>query len=226
MRIHRFSSYTELEGPALQLLREHMEGEFGAPHAVMLTGGRTPFALYERLASFPPSADAQLHLLISDERYVPVESPESNFGRLLPLVESLRLETWRVLRVATELPLADAAEGYDGDLEEYIAAGGRITLGLLGLGADGHVASLFDAADIRRGAGRWAIPVLRESGPDRISVTCDLLRRVERIVFLVAGTEKEEVIRRVEKDPHSVIALRALGDAPDAEIWYTEESAP
>ncbi|MBN1441238.1 MAG: 6-phosphogluconolactonase [Planctomycetes bacterium] len=224
MKIRRFERCGDLEREALALLVEHLGAREAVPHAVMLTGGRTPIALYERLTADPPEAGPQLHILLSDERHVPLDSPDSNYAKIAPLVDALGLEPRRVLRARTDLPLSPAAERYDGELRGFVGAGGGITLAILGLGADGHVASLFGEADIRRGEGRWAIAVPRAPGPDRISVTHELLRRAERIVFLVAGEEKRAVVERVEREPESVIAARALAGAPRVEIWFAGES--
>ena len=138
-----------MDEEALVVLREHFALRSSEPHAVMLTGGRTPLGVYRRLEQSPAKTDDQLHLLISDERHVPLDSPENNFDKIRPMIAAMKLDDRRVMRVNTELPLEAAAEQYHQDLVTFFAAGGRITLGILGLGADGFDLG-FGACEILR----------------------------------------------------------------------------
>ena len=215
-----FARTGDLEERAFRLLAEHLTAAHAGPHAVMLTGGRTPRGLYGRVARSALRAAPSAHVLVSDERHVPLDSSESNYGMMRPMVASLGIDEARVMRVHTELPLEAAADRYHAELAAFIERGGRITLGLLGLGADGHVASLFEPADIARGQGRCAIAVPRTAGPDRISVTADLLARIEHLVFLVAGEDKAKIVARITQEPETVVAAQAVGRAARVEIWY------
>ena len=128
------------------------------------------------------------------------------------------------MRVHTELPLEAAADRYNATLSRFFQQGGRITFGLLGLGADGHAASLFSRQDVARGASRYAIAVRRENGPDRVSVTRDLLLKVESLVFFVAGQDKVETVEKTLRDPESTIAGQAVCGIPQTELWYARGS--
>ena len=88
--------------------------------AVMLSGGETPLPAYRALASRPPRHDAALHVLFSDERYVPSDSDASNYHRARPLLEALALPPQQLLRVCTELPLEQAAQGYERALDRLL----------------------------------------------------------------------------------------------------------
>jgi 6-phosphogluconolactonase len=208
-----------MEREARQLLTNHFQRTCPGPHAVMLTGGRTVLSLYEHFRKEPCPVDDGLQLLISDERHVPTDSPDNNFASMKDMVDSLGIDDSHIMRVDTSLPLREAAEDYDRQLASFLDGGGRITLGILGLGADGHLASLFEMAHLRQGKDRLAIAVPRIPGPDRISVTQDLLLRTERIVFLAAGREKAEIVARMEQNPQSVVASAALAESKSAEIW-------
>ncbi len=221
MNIARFDSVEAMEHQARQLLEEHFQYEASGPHAVMLTGGRTPVGLYRDLAAAQPVANDQLHILVSDERHVPLDSPDCNYSHMSEMVQGIGVDDSRVIRVHTELELDEAADRYDRELTAFFDAGGRITLGILGLGADGHVASLFSFDDIDRGVGRNAISVPRTPGPDRISVTSDLLVRAETLVFLVAGAEKRLVIEKIIATPDEVIASRATRAAANVQLWFS-----
>jgi len=220
MKIRSFEEIAAMEQQALALLSKHLGLSCAAPHAVMLTGGRTSLSIYKRLEQSPCHVDEHLHLLISDERYVPLNSPENNYAKMRAMIDALGIDQSRVMRVNTETALEAAAERYHRQLTSYIKRGGRITLGILGLGADGHAASLFDADDIQRGKGRYAIAVPRKGGPDRVSATRGLLLRVELLVFLTAGPEKAAIVQAMRRDPEHVVAYQAVRGGGRLELWF------
>lgn len=217
--VRTFSDYESFIASVSALVAGELAIESETPHAVMLSGGRTPLAAYQALSQKPARAAQSAWVLFSDERMVPPDSPESNFGNAAGMLSAIGIREERVLRVRTELPPADAAERYHNDLAAFFGAGGRITLGLLGIGADGHTASLFSMADLERGASRWAIPVARTAGPDRVSVTAALVRRIGRIVFLVSGRDKDSVVETLLSEPGRIPAGKAVEGISRVELW-------
>jgi 6-phosphogluconolactonase len=189
------------------------------PRAVMLSGGHTPLPAYRALASRPVPHDEQLHVLFSDERYVPSDSEASNYHQSRPLLDALALTPARLLRVRTELPLEAAAADYERALIKLLDAGIPISLGLLGLGADGHTASLFSADDLARARGRLAIAVHRPDGMSAVSATPQLLAKVEELLFVVAGADKQSAVQALEAgDPH-LTAWLAVKERAALELW-------
>lgn len=221
MKLITFPSVEALEDVAVALLEEYFTIPHDRPHAVMLTGGKTPTGVYERLRRSTIKADANLYILISDERHVPLDSAENNFAKMMPTIKALEIDDARVMRVHTEQSLEEAAEQYDRELASFVEAGGRISLGILGLGADGHVASLFSPEHIAAGRGKYAIAVPKEDGPDRVSVTRDLLLRVERLVFLVTGKDKKAVVEMVAAARMETVAEQALEGCGNVELWFS-----
>lgn len=219
VKFRKFATRGELEAHAVDLLQHAFAEDTAGPYGIMLTGGQTPLAVYQSLVKKPLHAGRALHLLISDERHVPPGSRELNYAHIAPVGAALGLPEQRLLRVDTTCDLEEAAVRYARTLEDFLLTG-RIALGILGLGADGHLASLFADDDIKRGAGRLAVAVRRPTPPHRISVTPDLLRRVGRLIFWVAGTEKAEVVKRLRKQPDSLVAGRVVGDLPNVECWH------
>jgi len=189
------------------------------PRAIMLSGGHTPLPAYRALASRPPPHDEQLHILFSDERYVPRDSEASNYHQARPLLDSLAPAPQALLRVRTELPLEAAAADYEGGLIKLLESGVRIGLGLLGLGADGHTASLFTVEDLARARGHFAIAVHRPDGMSAVSVTPQLLAKVEELLFVVAGADKQRVVQALEAgDPH-LTAWLAVKERTAVQLW-------
>ena len=168
LTVRRFDSRAALDAALAERLGQALAAR-GAS-AVMLAGGSTPLPAYRALGARPPTHDDRLHLLYSDERYVPAEAAASNYHQIRPLTDVLGLPDESLLRVRTELPLAQAAADYERRLSALLSSGLHIGLGLLGLGADGHTASLFSAGDLERARGRFAIagrPPRRHAGGER-----------------------------------------------------------
>ena len=224
MKVRRFDNYEEFLIAAVDLLKTYMQEDRAQPYAVMLTGGDTPLPIYEEITNNPFSIPESLRVVFSDERMVPVSSPDSNFGNAASVLTKLGMGEERILRVDTSLSVEGAAEAYDRELASFVENGGKIGLAILGLGSDGHVASMFTQEDLERGRRRYAMAVPRREGHDRVSVSVDLLLRVERIIFLVAGAEKCGIIDRLISEPNALIAGQALYGHWNVELWHTEES--
>ena len=95
---------------------------------------------------------------------------------------------------------------------------------LLGLGADGHTASLFRAADLERARGRLALAVHRPDGRDAVTVTPAVLERVSEIVFVVAGADKRPALEALLAGRETSVAWQAVCRCGHVEVW-TEPAA-
>jgi 6-phosphogluconolactonase len=192
------------------------------PSAIMLSGGNTPLPAYRALSARPLPHDERLRVLFSDDRYVPAASEKSNYHQSRPLLDALALRAHALLRVRTELPLDEAAADYERQLAGLAGAGAHVGLGLLGLGADGHTAGLFSAADLERARGRLAIAVQRPDGMSGVTVTPDFLAQVAELVFVVAGTDKQAALSAFAAQDPALTAWRAVRDCPRVELWVCD----
>ena len=217
--MRRFASNAEFDAALVERLERAISGPAAAATAVMLSGGRTPLPAYREVAVRKPAPANGLHLLFSDDRYVPATSESSNYFQTRLLVDALALPESPVLRVRTELPLEQAAADYDRRLAAMLESGVRLTLGLLGLGADGHTASLFNATHLEQARGKLAIAVQRPDGLQGISVTPELLSKVAEPLFLVTGADKHAIVEEFLKSDSHLIARQAVAGCPKAEIW-------
>src|ERR1700686_994735 len=186
----RFPSRAALDAALAQRLRQAICAN-GAS-AIMLSGGTTPLPAYRALARGPLPHDDRLHILFSDDRYVPSDSDASNYYQSRPLLDALAVPSAAGARVGPELPLDEAAADYERQLAALLNSGVRIGLGLLGLGADGHTASLFGAADLERAGGHLGIAVHRPDGMSAGRGTPDFLSRVEELLLVVPGSGKHD----------------------------------
>jgi 6-phosphogluconolactonase len=217
--MRRFGSNAEFDAALVERLERAISGPSAAGTAVMLSGGRTPLPAYREVAVRKPTPAKGLHVLFSDDRYVPVTSESSNYFQTRLLINALALPDSAVLRVRTELPLEEAAADYGRQLAAMLQAGTRITLGLLGLGADGHTASLFNPAHLEQARGKLAIAVQRPDGLQGISVTPELLSQVAEPLFLVTGADKHAIVEEFLKSDSRLTARQAIAGCPKAEIW-------
>ena len=217
LAVRRFPSRTALD----EALAERLTRTIAAPStsALMLAGGESPLPAYRTVSARVPAHTARLRILYSDERYVPADAAASNYRRARVLTDALALPAGGVLRVRTELPLAEAAADYERTLSALLATGVRTTLGLLGLGADGHTASLFSAADLERAEGRLAIAVSRPDGMSAVSVTPRFLASVAELLFVIAGPGKEEALARLAAGDPQLIAWRAVQECASVAAW-------
>jgi 6-phosphogluconolactonase len=220
--MRRFASKAEFDAALVERLERAISGPAAANTAVMLSGGRTPLPTYREVAVRKPTPAKGLHLLFSDDRYVPATSESSNYFQSRMLVEALGLPESAVLRVRTELSLEEAAADYDRQIADMLKSGVRLTLGLLGLGADGHTASLFNTSHLEQARGKFAIAVQRPDSLQGVSVTPEVLSQVAEPLFLVTGADKHAIVQEFLKSDSKLIARQAVAGCPKAEIWIAD----
>jgi 6-phosphogluconolactonase len=208
--------------------------ERGAAH-VALAGGATPRRLYERLPAEAVAGGldwARVHLWFGDERCVPPDHAESNYGMVRDaLLASIPAPGPRVHRMEAERSnLWLAAAEYARLLRREVPAGPdgtpALDLVLLGLGADGHTASLFPGTCIlrdHRNVGPVYVPRLKSW---RISLTLRVLNGARHVLFLVAGADKSDAVRAVLGGASGGEPLPAARVTPAGNLeWYLDEAA-
>lgn len=202
-----------------------------------LSGGSTPRRLYELLATSDYSdrvAWPKVHLFQVDERLVPPSHPDSNFRMIREAwLAPLRIRRDNFHRMPGEQADAgEAARQYALALERAIPnhEGNfpRFDLVLLGMGNDGHTASLFPGSPALEERQRWVCPSSPGAGGlPRITLTYPVLNAAARIVFLVSGSEKAATLERVLQSPHAPQLLPAQGISPvnGQLVWYVDDAA-
>jgi 6-phosphogluconolactonase len=160
---------------------------------IVLTGGSTPRAAYEQAAT-QPGAWEHATLWFGDERCVPPTDERSNYRMANEALLS-RVEARSVHRIQGELGHVEAADAYEHDLR--VSGPPEFDLMLLGLGPDGHLASLFPGQETLSERTRLAVGV-PEAGLEpfvpRVSMTLPTLASAKRIVFLVSGASKADAV--------------------------------
>jgi 6-phosphogluconolactonase len=178
---------------------------------VALTGGSTPRAAYERAAAMREDWSG-VDLWFTDERCVPPDHEQSNFGMAERSLLS-RIEGATVHRMRGELGPEDGAAAYANELEEFGPE--ALDLIVLGVGPDAHICSLFPGDDALAERERRVVGVETPGMAPlvaRITLTFPVVNASAQIVFLVAGEDKAEAVRRVFAGPPDPSAPGSLVD--------------
>lgn len=206
-------------------------GEF---HLV-LAGGETPRALYHCLGAPPlrPLLDwARVHLWFSDERCVPPDHADSNYRMAIEaMLNRLPVELDQFHRMEGELVPEIAAQRYSDALHAVPHAGNDMPifdLILLGLGADGHIASLFpetSALEVHQ------VPVVALHATRlqswRLTLTLPVLNHARHLLLLVSGEKKADILRHIFRAPPEAVPLpvQLLTPVEGALEWYIDRDA-
>ncbi|MCS7175052.1 6-phosphogluconolactonase [Pseudothermotoga sp.] len=162
---------------------------------IVLAGGRTPLPLYERLIQIDLPWD-EFEFFLSDERFVPLDSNDSNFKAINEVFFSkLNPSPRGVHFFRTDLEPAEALNSYTELLRKHAPEG--FDLAILGMGEDGHVASIFELDD---SVWREDVVFVAPSGTPkvpRISLTLKTLNRTDHVIFLIAGQEKKKKLHEM-----------------------------
>jgi 6-phosphogluconolactonase len=213
---------------------------------VVLSGGSTPSALYQLLASktYAQQLDwSKIDIFWGDERCVPPDHPESNYRMANEtLLSRVPLPPENIHRIRSELAPQVAALEYEAMLREFFSDApdaGRFDLVLLGMGSDGHTLSLFPGSE----AAKWEMFVLAQGAQTeqrwvvanyieklsiwRITLTTLPVNAAANIMFLVTGADKAQALHQVLADPRQprLLPAQLIQPVNGQLIWMVDETA-
>ncbi|HQW88223.1 MAG TPA: 6-phosphogluconolactonase [Nitrospira sp.] len=237
--IHTFTDAQELTRAAAGLFLEVGKQAIAERNRflVALSGGSTPKALYSILASdkYAQQLDwSKVHFLFGDERSVPPTHADSNFAMANAILFSpLHIPSAQIHRMRGEDPPETAAAQYETTLRHLTTAvpgqWPRLDLVLLGMGDDGHTASLFPGTASLTEQTRWVVPSTSPQGTRaRVTLTLGVINHASVVLFLVAGRNKAAVVRRVlEQRPGDPGPYPAALIRPETGrlLWYLDRAA-
>ena len=204
---------------------------------IALSGGTTPLGLFQLLGSEAYRATVpwqQIHFFWVDERSVPPQDDQSNYGQFKQKVlEPLQITPQQVHAIDGNLPPEEAAQEYENLLHNWAEAKQdlpRFDWVLLGLGTDGHTASLFPGVINPQEEQRMVIAVTAEyedQQAGRVTLTPLILNQARQIVFMVTGQRKANTVREVLQAQHDPLRLPAQRIQPlDGRlVWMLDEAA-
>jgi 6-phosphogluconolactonase len=194
--------------------------------SVALSGGSTPRSLYELLASteFRDRIDwSRTYFFFGDERCVPPDSPESNYRMAFEsMLGPMSLPDEHIFRWRSELEPAETAEIYAQDIFEFFGGPPGFDLVLLGLGEDGHTASLFPHSPALAETKHFAVANWVEKLEQfRLTLTFPAINSASNVIFLAAGPAKSEAAAAILNEEGDVSSLPALGVNPrTGRVWW------
>ncbi len=196
--------------------------------SVALSGGSTPRALYERLAEAEISWQ-NIHLFWGDERCVLPDHPDSNYRMTAEsLLSRITIPPENIHRIQGELPPAQAAEVYEQELRTFFGNSPRFDLVLLGIGDDGHTASLFPDSPALAESVRWAVAAEHTTPPpplvSRVTLTFGVFNAARRVIFLVSGAGKAARLAEIQRGGDSLPAAR-IQPANGELLWLADVAA-
>ena len=170
---------------------------------VSLAGGSTPRAIYRAWASSSKLDWGRVMLWFGDERCVPPDHADSNYRMVAEnLLEGLPGEPEIVRMEGEHADPAQAARNYDHALRQMLAKGHRIHVALLGIGADGHTASLFPGMEAVKQSDALCVSTPSPDGAtQRLTMTVPCLREARKLFFLATGGEKAAIVNRLMEGP-------------------------
>lgn len=215
--VKQYSNLTECSESVAAFIVDLAKAEIDKKNSfsLVLTGGKTPRILYERLAQ--PTFRDQINwqktsIFWGDERCVPPTHPDSNYALAHEyLLSKTDIPFKNIYRIPAELSSPKAgAETYEETLQEFFHSIKRLVsfpsfdLILLGMGQDGHIASLFPDSAALREDKHWVAVVDEKVGSPRVSritLTLPVINQAKCVLFLIAGPEKQKVAQAIFDGP-------------------------
>ncbi len=202
--------------------------------SVALAGGGTPKRAYELLATerFKNRVDwSKVHLFFGDERSVPPTHPDSNYAMVYEaLISKVAIRAKNVRRIIGEGEPPESARTYEIQLRSFFAGltWPRFDLVLLGMGDDGHTASLFPHSEALREKTRWVVATKNErTGQDRITLTIPVISHAAQVLFVVSGKEKAQRLATVLRPPpdSEIVPAQAIKPVDGSLEWFVDADA-
>lgn len=202
--------------------------------SIALSGGSTPKLLLTKLAEarFAVPWD-KVHIFLVDERFVPFNHPDNNFTMIKDyLINHVSMSPHAIHPIPVTRPSSEmAARAYENDIQNYFNLKENMLpefdLMCLGLGADGHIASLFPETGAVDKKGRIAVPVIPQKAfHERISLTLPVINNARNIMFLVMGNNKAEIISDViDKQLPELPAVKVMSLNGETLFFIDDEAA-
>jgi 6-phosphogluconolactonase len=200
--------------------------------SVALSGGNTPRGVYSLLAEEHKELPwDKVHIFFGDERHVPPDDPDSNFRMASEsLLTRVPIPEKNIHRILAEMDAIPAAQNYEAQLREFFhlatSEWPRFDLVLLGLGDDGHTASLFPGtAALNESSRTVAANWVEKLQTFRITLTFPVLNHAADVVFLVSGESKAEIVSEVLRPGEKKYPSQGVQPENGRLLWLMDHDA-
>ncbi|PYP87650.1 MAG: 6-phosphogluconolactonase [Candidatus Angelobacter sp. Gp1-AA117] len=199
---------------------------------IALSGGSTPQGAHALLAEYKDLPWNKVHIFFGDDRHVPPDDKDSNYRAAREsLLSKINIPPENVHRIKTELDAQEAAQQYEQELNTFfqLPAGEwpRLDLIMLGMGPDGHTASLFPGTAALNENSRWVVANRVEKLKTwRITFTFPLINHATEILYLVNGDDKAQVLKDVLENPDkNLYPTQRVQPVNGKMLWVIEKGA-
>ncbi|UAY77312.1 6-phosphogluconolactonase [Pasteurella canis] len=220
-------AHSAVEKIAQEFLAYSLENR---PVHISLSGGSTPKLLFKTLAKAPYNTEIQwqnLHFWWGDDRMVLPTDPESNYGEVQKLLfDYIQIPTENIHRIRGEEPVETELKRFEQELSAVVPEQVFDWI-ILGMGTDGHTASLFPHQTNFDDPNLAVIARHPETGQIRISKTAKLIEQAKRVTYLVTGASKAEILKEIqtipaENLPYPAAKIKAKNGVTE---WYLDKDA-
>jgi 6-phosphogluconolactonase len=228
-----FSSTEEIADNIVDIIKAQTERNRDRKITVALSGGSTPAKVFRHIALHHLKSLDWLKVLFfwGDERCVPPDNDESNYRMTrLNLLEPMHIPDQNVFRVMGEMEPEKAVMNYEKVLKEHVAENNNLPVFdiiILGLGDDGHTASLFPGDHAALSSMSTCVLATHPvSGQKRVSITMPVINNAAQVVFLVTGAAKAEMVRNVQNpDSHPELPAAHVKPVNGNMLWLLDKDA-
>lgn len=193
--------------------------------AVALSGGSTPRGMNRLLSSEPflsIIAWNKVDIFWVDERIVPYDNPNSNFGAAkVDLIDKIPIPPENIHPMPVDIPIEEGAKKYWEEIRSYF--GKRepsFDLIILGVGEDGHTASIFPDTIIDPNEKRWVMPVFGGIPPlPRLTMTYNILNLSSETIFLASGKKKRDILKKIVEEKPNIYPAEKIKTKAGEPLW-------
>lgn len=217
-RIDYFSNAEEMYNAAAKLVCKSAEKaiSYSGSFALVLAGGETPLPLYRKLLALPFPWD-KTDFFWSDERCVDKLDDRSNYGNAMKaFLKQAPVAEENIHRIKTELPPEEAAFSYAAELSKFKSSKGRkklFDLVLLGMGEDGHTASLSPSSEALKESEKLAVAAKLQAAVPRVTLTYPAIADSEAVLFMIKGKRKKDLLTSGKSFPAIKVSSKKI-------IWF------
>ncbi len=245
MAVMEFNSYERMAAAAAETIAKHAAEEIKEKgyFTIVLSGGNSPRMIYEKLAQEPLKSAVdweKVFIFWGDERYVEKTNNDSNYRMAdSAFVSKVTVPENNVFPIPVEEESPEkAAEVYEDTLRNFFKDGEKkelkgsfpvFDLILLGVGADGHTASLFPGNVALNEKKKWVVRVkahARVTLRDRITMTMPVLSNGKKVMFIIGGQGKGEILKSIFRGPKKVkkqYPAGMLNEEGPGSVWYIDK---
>ena len=210
----------------------------GERFSLALSGGSTPQRFYRLMTTSPWREQidwGNLHIFLADERFLPLDHPDSNYRMIRetlidPLAAAggdvVKLPVGNIHPLPTDGTVEDSAIRYESELKQYFGDNPPcFDLIVLGMGPDGHTASLFPGHT--HPVGPWVLPVHHspKPPPTRLSLSLEVINQARHVLFLVTGHDKAEALSTIRQATKETLPAGTVQLEAGELVWLVDEAA-